>query len=324
MERTRRYRVAILDDYQDAARRYADWSPVERDADIAIFRDTVADVDRLVERLEPFHVVCAMRERTRFNAEVLKRLPNLRLIASTGSWNAAIDVDAAHACGITVSGTEGGGSATPEFTWALILAAARHIPDEVASVRRGGWQTAVGADLKGRVLGILGLGRIGREVAAVGQAFGMEVIAWSQNLREDDARAFGVRRVEREALFSLSDVLTIHLKLSPRTTGLVDAAALAAMKPSAILVNTSRGPIVDEQALVDALAAGRPAMAALDVYDVEPLPTEHRLRSLPNLITTPHIGYVTEQTYRVFYGQTVDNIRNWMDGKPSRIVGPST
>jgi phosphoglycerate dehydrogenase-like enzyme len=324
MPPTRRYRVAVLDDYQDAARRYADWSQVERDADITVFRETVADVDRLVERLEPFHVVCAMRERTRFGVEVLKRLPNLRLIASTGASNAAIDVDAAHACGITVSGTDGGGSATPEFTWALILAAARHLPEEVASVRRGGWQTAVGADLKGRVLGILGLGRIGRAVATVGHAFGMQVIAWSQNLREDDARAFGVRRVEREALFSLSDVLTIHLKLSPRTTGLVDAAALAAMKPSAILVNTSRGPIVDEQALVDALAAGRPAMAALDVYDVEPLPTEHRLRSLPNLITSPHIGYVTEQTYRVFYGQTVDNIRNWMDGKPSRIVGPST
>ncbi len=317
-----RHRIAVLDDYQGAALRLANWEPVLRDGSVTVFNDTLRSVDALAERLMPFDIVCVMRERTRFDADLLQRLPNLRLIASSGSWNAAIDLVAAHKAGVTVHCTEGFGTATPEFTWALILAAARHLPEEIAAMRAGHWQQNVGADLHGRTLGLLGLGIVGSAVAKVGIAFGMEVIAWSQNLTPAHAAASGARLVDRDALFAESDVLSIHTRLSPRTEGLVNAAAFAKMKPHTILVNTSRGPIVDETALVDALQQRRIAAAAIDVYDEEPLPVAHPLRNTPHLIATPHLGYVTEGTYRRFFAQTVENIRNWMDGVPARLMAP--
>ncbi len=316
------YRIAVLDDYQGAALRHADWAPVTRDASITVFNDTVRGVDALAERLAPFHIVCAMRERTRFDAALIERLPNLKMIASSGSWNAAIDLEAAGRAGITVCGTSGLSTATPEFTWAVILAAARHLPQELESVHSGGWQQNVGVDLHGRTLGLLGLGLVGSAVARVGLAFGMEVIAWSQNLTPERAAEAGVRLVSRDDLFRESDVLSIHTRLSPRTQGLVDEAAFSKMKSTAILVNTSRGAIVDQAAMLAALKSRRLASAAVDVYDEEPLPATHPLRNTPNLMATPHLGYVTEGTYRRFFGQTVENIRNWMDGKPTRVMAP--
>lgn len=318
-----RYRVAILDDYQNAALRYADWGPVRRDASITVFNDTLRCVDSLVERLHPFDVVCVMRERTRISEELLRRLPNLRLIASSGSWNAAIDLLAAQAAGVTVCGTDGFGTATPEFTWALILAAARHLREEIAGMQAGRWQQRIGFDLHGRTLGLLGLGNVGAAVAKFGHAFGMNVIAWSQNLTPERAAASGVQLVSRDALFSESDVLSIHTRLSPRTEGLVNEAALARMKRNAILINTSRSAIVDESALLNALTQKLIAAAAIDVYDEEPLPEAHPLRNTPGLLATPHLGYVTDGTYRRFFGQTVENIRNWMDGTPSRVLTES-
>lgn len=322
MRTGKHYRIAVLDDYQGAALKHADWEPVRRDGSVTVFRDTLRSVPALAERLKPFDIVCAMRERTRFDAELIQQLPNLQLIASSGSWNVAVDLAAAHAAGITVCGTEGLGTATPEFTWALILAAARHLPEEIASMQAGGWQRNVGTDLHGRTLGLLGLGNVGSAVAKVGLAFGMRVIAWSQNLTHDHAAAAGARLVDRETLFRESDVLSIHTRLSPRTEGLIDEAAFAKMKRHAVLVNTSRGPIVNERALVNALQQGRIAAAAIDVYDEEPLPAAHPLRNTPRLIATPHLGYVTEGTYRRFFGQTVENIRQWMDGAPTRRMTP--
>jgi phosphoglycerate dehydrogenase-like enzyme len=305
-------RVAILDDYQNVALSMADWSEVTARAAITVFNDHLADQDALVERLEPFDVVCVMRERTPLPHAVIERLPRLKMIASTGPFNASIDLAAAEERGIYVSTTGGYVESTVELTWALILGAARRIVDEGMSVRDGGWQTSVGRQLGGTVLGVLGLGRIGSRVARVGKAFGMDVIAWSTNLTPQAAEQSGATYVSRDELFSRADVLTIHLVLSERSRGSVGAAELGLMKPTALLVNTSRGPIVDESALIDALRSQRIAGAGLDVFDTEPLPAGHPLRSLASVVATPHIGYVADRVYRTFYGEAADKIGGWL------------
>ncbi|SIO55299.1 D-2-hydroxyacid dehydrogenase family protein [Paraburkholderia phenazinium] len=311
--------VAVLDDYQHVAPSLADWASLQPQANTVFFHDHVSDADALAARLAPFDAVVLMRERTRFDANLLARLPRLKLIVSVGMWNAAIDLDAAKSRGIVVSGTTGGdAAATPALTWSLILAATRNLYGEAASLRAGGWQTRVGMDVNGKTLGVLGLGRIGEAVARIGVAFGMRVIAWSQNLSSERAAEVGVQRVEKDELFREADVLTIHLKLGDRTKGLVGARELGLMKPGAYLVNTSRGPIVSEDALIEALQERRIGGAALDVFDEEPLAGGHPFRFLPNVLATPHIGYVTENTYRVAYPQIVEAIRAWIDGAPIR------
>ncbi|SKB97567.1 D-2-hydroxyacid dehydrogenase family protein [Luteibacter sp. 22Crub2.1] len=307
-----RIRVAVLDDYQQVARTMADWSPVEARAELTIFHDHLHDHDALVRRLAPFDVLCVMRERTALTADLIAALPRLRLIASTGLANASIDLKAAAEHGVAVVNTDYSSTPTIEFTWSAILGLARDIAGEAASVRSGGWQTGLGTELGGKTLGILGLGRIGSKVARIGQVFGMQVIAWSENLQEETASALGVRRVSKQALLSQSDFLTIHTRLSERTRGIIGAPELATMKPGARLINSSRGPIVDEAALVDALISGRIAGAAVDVYETEPLPADHPFRDLPNVLATPHIGYVTEEMYRTFYGDSVRNIVEWL------------
>jgi phosphoglycerate dehydrogenase-like enzyme len=278
-----------------------------------VFTDHVADPDELVARLTPFDVVFVMRERTPLPREILQRLPQLKMIASTGPFNASIDMAAAEEFGIHVGTTGGSVASTIELTWALILAGARSLVAESRSIHDGGWQVAVGMELSGKVLGVLGLGRIGAQIARIGQAFGMQVIAWSENLTPEAAEKAGADYVSRNDLFTTSDVLTVHLKLSDRSRGLIGAAELAAMKPTALLVNTSRGPIVDEAALVDALQSRTIAGAALDVFDTEPLPAGHPLRTLDNVLATPHIGYVADRPYRIFFGDAVAAISAWLD-----------
>jgi phosphoglycerate dehydrogenase-like enzyme len=305
--------IAVLDDYQNAALESADWSVLRDRADITVFEDHLADPDAVIERLLPFDVVCVMRERTPLPRKVIERLPNLKLIASTGSANASIDVAAAGDRGITVVHTGYRSDPTVEFTWALILACARHIVTESNSVRSGGWQQTVGVDLRGKTLGVLGLGNVGSEVARIGSAFGMKLIAWSQNMTAETAEATGAILVSKDQLFERADILTIHLVLSSRTRGLVGAAELEKMKPTAWLINASRGPIVEEQALITALQNKRLAGAAIDVFDIEPLPPAHPFRTLDNVLATPHIGYVSQDLYTTFYEDTVSNIRKWLD-----------
>jgi phosphoglycerate dehydrogenase-like enzyme len=306
-------KIAILDDYQHVALKIADWTPLHGRATITVFNDHLADPDRVVERLLPFDVVCVMRERSPLPRSIIERLPRLKLIASTAFANASIDIAAAGEREIAVVHTGYDSSPTVELTWALILASVRHIIAENLSLRSGGWQLAIGDGLRGKTLGILGLGNIGSEIARVGLAFGMEVIAWSENLTPERAQAQGARLVSKDELFQHADILTIHLVLSRRTRGLVGAAELAAMKPSARLVNTSRGPIVQEAALIEALGQRKIAGAAIDVFDVEPLPSDHPYRSLENALATPHIGYVSRELFRTFYGDTVRNIAAWLD-----------
>lgn len=309
----RKAKVAILDDYQRIALDLADWTVLNDRADVAVFHDHIADPDKVVARLAEFDVLCVMRERTPLPRSIIERLPNLRLIASTGARNAAIDQDATKERGIDVVFTGYDSAPTIEFTWALILASARNIAGENLSLKSGGWQLGIGTGLRGKILGVLGLGRVGSEVARIGQAFGMKVIAWSQNLTTEKAEAVGAELVSREELFTRADILTIHLVLSERSRGLVGAAELARMKPTARLINTSRGPIVDEAALIDTLEHARIAGAAIDVFDVEPLPADHPLRSLDRLLATPHLGYVADDLYRTFYQDSVTNISKWLD-----------
>jgi phosphoglycerate dehydrogenase-like enzyme len=304
--------IAVLDDYQNAALESADWSVLRDRADITVFQDHLADPDAVIERLLPFDVVCVMRERTPLPRNVIERLPNLKLIASTGPANASIDVAVAGDRGIAVVHTGYRSDPTVEFTWALILACARHIVTESNSVRSGGWQQTVGVDLRGKTLGVLGLGNVGSEVARIGSAFGMRLIAWSQNMTPEAAKAAGAILVSKDQLFERADILTIHLVLSSRTRGLVGAAELEKMKPTAWLVNASRGPIVEEQALITALQNKRIAGAAIDVFDIEPLPQSHPFRTLDNVLATPHIGYVSQGLYKTFYEDTVSNIRKWL------------
>ncbi|GAB7067162.1 D-2-hydroxyacid dehydrogenase family protein [Mycolicibacterium hodleri] len=306
-------KIAIVDDYQDVALAMADWSALERRAEITVFADHLADQDDLVNRLESFDVVCVMRERTPLPREVIERLPRLKLIASTGPGNASIDYDAAADCDVVVTDTGYDPTSTVELTWALIMASARHLVDECGSVRAGGWQTTVGRQLRGQTLGVLGLGNIGTEIARIGATFGMNVVAWSQNLDAATAEEAGATLVSKDELFRQSDTLTVHLKLGDRSRGLVGADELALMKPTSWVVNTSRGPIVDEAALIEALTTRSIGGAALDVFDTEPLPTDHPLRSLPNALVTPHIGYVEEELYRTFYGDAVARITEWLD-----------
>jgi phosphoglycerate dehydrogenase-like enzyme len=307
--------IAILDDYQDVSRTMANWSALEGRARMTVFNDHLADLDAVVDRLRPFDVVCVMRERTPMTREVIERLPRLRLIASTGARNASIDAKAAEERGIQVAYTSYTPTPTIEMTWALILASARSLVEENASLRNGGWQRRIGSDLHGQTLGLLGLGNIGSAVAQIGKAFGMNIIAWSQNLTAERAEAAGATLVSKEDLFQQADVVSIHLVLSGRTRGLVGATELGLMRPTAHLVNTSRGPIVVEADLIAVLRSGTIAGAAIDVYDQEPLPPDHPFRNLPNLLATPHIGYVSRGLYQRFYNDTVSNIVQWLDGR---------
>jgi phosphoglycerate dehydrogenase-like enzyme len=307
-------KVAILDDYQNVALRIADWSDVRtRHGDITVFNDHVAEPTAVVERLRPFDVVCVMRERTPLTKEILQQLPNLKFIASTGPRNASIDTQTAADLGIAVTATGYDSTPTVEFTWSLILASMRAIDREAASLRAGGWQMGLGSNLRGKSLGVVGLGNIGSEVARIGVAFGMKVIAWSRNLTEEKASAAGATLVDKQTLFREADVVTVHLVLSHRTRGLIGAPELALMKPTARLINTSRGPIVDEAALVEALRARRIAGAAVDVFDVEPLLLDHPFRKLDNVLATPHVGYVTEDHYRTFYADAAASIATWLE-----------
>ncbi len=316
-------RLAILDDYQDAALGLADWASLRPEIEIEVFRDTLAGVDAVARRLQPFAIVVAMRERTPFPASLIERLANLKLLVTTGMRNASIDVKAASERGIVVCGTEMLAHPTAELTWGLILALARQIAAEDRHMRAGGWQTSLGVGLKGKVLGLIGLGRLGSEVARVGRAFNMDVVAWSQNLTEERAAAQGARLVGKDELFRLADFISIHLVLSPRSRGLVGAAELAAMKKTAFLVNTSRGPIVDTVALIAALERRQIAGAGLDVYDEEPLPKDHPLRRLDNVVITPHLGYVIAENYRLAYGHAVEDVRAYLSGKPIRVIAPA-
>ena len=313
---------AILDDYQGVALRMADWSAVERVAELRVFREPFADEDALVAAVGDCDVVVAMRERTAFRASGFDRLPRLRLLVTTGMRNAAIDMEVARARGVTVCGTASLGEPPAEITWALLLALAKHlVPESVAFRQNGPWQSTVGMDLKGRQLGLLGLGKIGSQVARVGAAFGMDVVAWSQNLTRDRAEAVGVRLApSKAALLETSDFVSIHLVLSARTRGLLGREDLRRMKPAAYLVNTSRGPIVDEAALIEALRERWIAGAGLDVFDVEPPRPDSPFRSLPNVLATPHLGYVTEASYRVYYGEAAEDVRAFLDGNPIRVV----
>jgi phosphoglycerate dehydrogenase-like enzyme len=308
-------KAVILDDYQNVALKMADWSVLDGRVDITVFNDHLSDAEELIERLMPFDVVCVMRERAPLTREIIERLPNLKMIASTGLENASIDLDAAATYGIEVVHTGYSSTPTIEFTWTLILAMARNIGLENYSLRQGGWQVSVGEELAGKTLGLLGLGRVGSAVGIIGQAFGMNVVAWSQNLTPERALASGVQLVSKEALFNTADFLSIHVRLSPRTHHLVGQAELAQMKPASRLINTSRGAIVDQAALLKSLTSGQIAGAAVDVYDVEPLGNPHPLRELPNVLATPHIAYVTEGLYRTFYGDTVRNIVHWVEKK---------
>jgi phosphoglycerate dehydrogenase-like enzyme len=312
--------VAILDDYQDVARTYADWSDLPGDPRITVFQEPFPDEDALVGALTPFDVVVAMRERTRFPAEVLRRLPALRLLVTTGMVNAAIDTAAASELGVTVTGTRSAGQPTVELTWGLILALARHIPAEDQRLRTGGWQSTVGTDLAGQRLGVIGLGRIGSLVAKVGLAFGMDVVAWSANLDPDHARTVGVTPVSKEELLSGADVITVHLKLSERSRGLIGEPELALMKPTALLINSSRGPIIDTDALLKALHANKIGGAGLDVYDIEPLPSDSPWRTAPRTVLTPHLGYVSTKTYATFFSDAVEDIRAFAAGSPVREI----
>ena len=317
-------RIAVLDDYQHVALTLADWSRLGPDADITVF-DRNLGPDEAADALAGSDVVCLMRERMPVPRALIERLPDLRLIVVTGAHNRTLDLEAAAERGIVVSHTRGGESqyATPELAWALILACARHLPEEDRRMRQGGWQETIGMALHGKALGILGLGRLGSRMASIGRAFGMELLAWSQNLTAERAEAAGARLVAKDELFARADVVTIHLVLGARSRGLVGAAELGLMKPSAILINTSRGPIVDEAALVEALRTNRIRAAGLDVYDEEPLPPEHPLRRLDNVVLSPHLGYVTEGTYRMFYEDTVEAVAAWRAGAPVRVLAPA-
>ena len=315
-------RVAVLDDYQDVALKMTDWSVFPSDVQVQVFRDHLADSQEVAQRLRGFEVVVAMRERTPFPRRLLEELPQLKLLITTGMRNASIDVDAARDLGITVCGTRGQGYPTAELTWALILAMVRRVPQEDRATRAGQWQTSVGEGLHGKILGVVGLGNLGSQVATVGKAFGMSLLAWSQNLTAERAAQYGATLVSKDELLSQSDIVTIHLVLSARTRGLIGARELGLMKRTAYLVNTSRGPIVEEPALIQALQQGTIAGAGLDVFDEEPLPLDHPLRNLPNTVITPHLGYVTEEGYRIFYGQALEDVKAWLAGKPVREIRP--
>jgi len=314
---------AILDDYQNVSQKVADWSPVARDVDFTVFTEPLGGRDKVVAALKDYAVVCLMRERTLFGKDVIDALPALKLIVTSGMRNAAIDVAAAAARGIPVCGTESLGHPTAEFTFGLMLELARKIGYENARLKAGSrWQSTLGIDLYGKTLGIIGLGKLGTRVARIANALDMKVVAWSQNLTAEKAQSSGAMLVSKEELLRSSDFVTVHVQLSARTRGLIGAAELALMKPSAFFINTSRGPVADEKAIEAALRGGKIAGAAIDVYDEEPLALDHPFRKLDNIVITPHLGYVTAESYQRFYGQMVEDIRAWLDGKPVRVIAP--
>ena len=315
-------RVAILDDYQNVARRMADWASLPAGTEVVVFADHLSGTDAVAKRLADFDAVVAMRERTPFPRALLERLPKLKLLVTTGMRNASIDVAAAIERGVTVCGTAGLPYPTAELTWGLILGLFRRIPTEDRATREGLWQVSCGLGLNGKTLGVIGLGGLGSRVAKIGRAFEMNVIAWSQNLNAARATEVGATLVAKDELLARSDVVSVHLVLSDRTRGLLGARELGRMKPTAYLVNTSRGPIVDEAALVDAVRKGTIAGAGLDVYDEEPLPLDHPLRNLPNTVITPHLGYVTEEGYKIFYGHALEDVKGWLAGQPVRVLKP--
>ena len=318
-------RVAVLDDYQHVAANLADWSPVTQRATVDFFHDHLGDYDQVVAKLADYDIVVAMRERTRFPRTVLERLPKLKLITNTGHYMAHIDLPYADERGIVVCETvrkPGPTGAVAELSFALMLALARNLINEDRSVREGRWQNGVGIQLGGKRMGVLGLGRSGAPVTQMGRAFEMDVVAWSQNLTPERCAELGVTYVDKETLFRTSDFIHVQLVLSRRTRGLVGAAEFALMKPTAFLINTSRGPIVDEAALLAALHAGTIAGAGLDVFDQEPLPLDHPLRTAPRTILTPHVGYVNDNSYDSFYVQAVENITGFLDGTPIRRLNP--
>lgn len=321
-------KVAILDDYAGVALQVADWSPVQNQAEVTVFDRHLAE-DEAADALRPVDVVCTLRERMAFPRTLIERLPDLKLITIVGRSLPNLDMAAATEHGILVAHSDFAHprfrsmrDATPELAWGLMIATVRNLADEHRNMRDGGWQSSAGMTLSGKTIGLLGLGRVGRRMAEYAAAFGMEVIAWSQNLTEQAAANVGARRVEKATLFESSDVVSIHLVLSERTRGLVGAAELALMKPHAYLINTSRGPIVDEASLMAALESRRIAGAGLDVYDTEPLPKDHRLRLLPNVTLTPHLGYVTREMLGAFYADTVESVAAFLDGEPIRIANP--
>jgi phosphoglycerate dehydrogenase-like enzyme len=322
-------KIAILDDYAQVALQSADWSVLEGKAEISVFDRHLSQEEAAVA-LRPFDVLCTVRERMSLPRSLFARLPNLKLVTIIGTSLPNLDLAAATEHGVIVSHSSVGNpahantaNATPELTWGLMIATVRHFSIADRQMRAGGWQNTVGMVLAGRILGLLGLGRIGQRMAHYGHAFDMEVIAWSQNLTEDAAAAVGVRRVEKDDLFRLADVLSIHVRLSERTRGLVTARELALMKPAAYLINTSRGPIVVEADLLAALRTGRIAGAGLDVFDIEPPPADHPFRSIDNVTLTPHLGYVTHETLQAFYGDTVEAVKAYADGAPIRVVNPA-
>jgi phosphoglycerate dehydrogenase-like enzyme len=313
-------RIAILDDFQSVAQRFGDFDRLKDRIDLTVFHDHLFDEDALVERLRPFDVVLLMRERTPFPRSLIERLPNLKLLVTSGMHNRTLDLAAATERGIVVCGTATSGSGTVQVTFALMLALFQEITTVDADIRAGRWQTGVGQEVAGKTLGLLGLGRIGGKVASIAQAFDMRVIAWSSNMTAEQAASAGATLVERDELLRQSDVVSVHLVLGDRSRGLIGAREFGLMKPTAYLINTSRGPIVDEAALLDALHAGRIAGAGLDVYDIEPLPPDHPLRSAPRTVLTPHIGYVSQESYAVFYAQMVEDVEAWLDGAPIRLM----
>ena len=313
--------IAILDDYQNVALSMADWSGLQKNHRIVAFNERLPDVEAAARALAEFEIVGVMRERTPFQRALFEKLPKLKLLVTTGKRNASIDLEAAKAHGVTVCNTGGAGRATAELTVGLMIALARHFREEFQAMRPGGgWQTTLGIDLEGRTLGLLGLGNLGAKVGRIGAAMGMQVIAWSQNLTPEQTKERGAERVEKDELFRRSDVISIHLVLSPRSRGLVGAREFGLMKPTALLINTSRGPIVDEAALLAALKEKRIAGFGGDTYDVEPLPGDHPLRAEPRALLTPHLGYVTEETYRDFFGGMVQAIEAWLAGKPINVL----
>ncbi|MFO0578776.1 MAG: D-2-hydroxyacid dehydrogenase family protein [Polyangia bacterium] len=316
------HRLALLDDYQGVALRFGPFETLPEGLQVTVFRDTLSDLDALVERLRPFDAILLMRERTPFPRRLIERLPALRLLITTGARNRSIDVAACIERGITCCGTPGHGDPTAELTFGLILSLLRDLPGQQQALRDGRWQTRVGLGLEGLTLGVIGVGKLGSRVARIGAAFGLRVLGWSPNLTPEAAAAAGALRVDKQTLLRESDVVTLHLVLSERSRHTLAAADLALMKPSAFLINTSRGPLVDQEALLAALLAGRIAGAALDVYDEEPLPAGHPLLAAPNTLLTPHLGYVTEQNYRAYFSGAVAAVHAYLAGAPLRELKP--
>lgn len=317
------HKVAVLNDYQNAALQMADWSEVQARTELHVFNRPFESIDAAAAALGDFTILCLMRERLRFPAEMFARLPNLKCVVTTGSYNLEIDLDAARKQGVVVCGTTNGlgRRATAELTWGLILALAKHIVREDREIRRGSWQTTVGTMLYGKTLGIVGLGGVGGTVAGYAKAFGMRVLAWSENLTSEKAREFDAQLVDKETLLRESDIVTLHTILSDRTRGLIGESELAQMKKTALLVNTSRGPVVDERALMSALENGGISGAAIDVFENEPLPLDHPFRTLPDrILVSPHIGYVADEVYEVFYTDTVQAVLAYLDGAPIRVL----